>query len=293
VTATGEIGESGLPATSQRPLGGPIPGPSALAGDLRRFVHLTRTLAVQEFKLRFFGSVLGYAWQLMRPLLMFGVLYVVFTEFVRLGGAVHYPVVLLSNIVLYTFFAEATAGAVTCVSDRENLVRKLHFPRLAIPLSVVLTAGMNLALNLVVVLIFATASGVYPRWSWLEFPLLVGALAVFAAGVAMLVSSLYVRFRDVRPIWEVLLQVLFYATPIIYVIDHIQYRWARQGEMFNPLGAILEQARHAMIDPHAPGAAAAIGGWPRMAAPIGLILFVFVIGYWYFNRAAPHIAEDL
>ncbi|HEX2015139.1 MAG TPA: ABC transporter permease [Solirubrobacteraceae bacterium] len=272
-----------------------IPGPSALAGDFRRFVHLTRTLAVQEFKLRFFGSVLGYAWQLMRPLLLFGVLYVVFALILKVQSAPHYPVILLMSVILYTFFAEATAGAVSCVLDREPLVRKLHFPRLAIPLSVVLTAGMNLSLNLVVVLVFALASGVYPRLTWFEFPLLVAILAVFASGWAMLLSALFVRFRDLRPIWEVVLQVLFYATPIIYLINKIspQYAWFRQVAMFNPLGSIVTQSRHAMVDPTAPGAAALAGGWAYMAIPGGLVLGVFALGYWYFNRAAPYIAENL
>jgi ABC-2 type transport system permease protein len=174
-------------------------------------------------------------------------------------------------------------------------VRKLHFPRLAIPLSVVLTAAMNLALNIVVVLIFALASGIRPRLSWLEFPVLVVALAVFASGIAMLLSSLYVRFRDMRPIWDVTLQVAFYATPIIYVVDHISHRyaWFRRGSMFNPLGTIIEQTRHAIIDPHAPSAAAVIGGWAWLAVPAALIVGVFVLGFAVFNSQAPHIAEDL
>jgi len=250
---------------------------------------------VQEFKLRFFGSALGYAWQLMRPLLLFGVLYVVFAVILRVQSAPHYPVILLMSVILYTFFAEATAGSVSCVLDKEPLVRKLHFPRLAIPLSVVLTAGMNLSLNLVVVLIFATASGVYPKLTWLEFPLLVGILAIFASGCSMLLSALFVRFRDLRPIWEVVLQVLFYATPIIYLVDRIKppYLWFRHVAMFNPLGAIVEQSRHAMVDPTAQGAAAVAGGWAYLAIPAGIVLGVFALGYWYFNRAAPYIAENL
>src|SRR4051812_1877376 len=145
-------------------LGKPIRGPSALGGDFRRFVHLTRTLAVSDFKLRFFGSVLGYFWQLMRPLLLFGVLYVVFTQALKLGKTVDfYPVVLLTSIVLYTFFAEATAAAVSSVLDRENLVRKIQFPRLVVPTTVVVVASFNLALNFIVVLVFMTASGVTPH----------------------------------------------------------------------------------------------------------------------------------
>src|SRR5205085_4650142 len=119
----------------------PIKGPTAVGSDLRRMMHLTVTLAVMEFKLRFFGSVLGYLWQLMRPLMLFGVLYLVFTQFVRIAGGVrHYQAILLTGIVLYTFFSDATMGSVTSVYDREGLVRKIEFPRLVVPMSVLLTA---------------------------------------------------------------------------------------------------------------------------------------------------------
>src|SRR3954452_5757776 len=155
----------------------------------------------------------------MRGLLLFGVLYVVFTEFVRLGSGVRfYPVVLLMNIVLFTFFLEGTGGSVGSVVDREALVRKIQFPRMAIPVSVVLTASFNLGLNLIVVLLFALASGVEPRASWVEAVPLLGLLAVLTIGMAMLLSALYVRFRDTRPIWDVFAQALFYATPVIWTI---------------------------------------------------------------------------
>ena len=126
-----------------------------------------------EFKLRFFGSVLGYLWQLMRPLLLFGILYAVFTQFVRLGeGIPFYPAILLTGVMLYTFFADATSGSVTAVLDRENLVRKIEFPRLVVPVSVILLAYFNLTLNLIAVLVFVLATGVDPRWEWFALPLL-------------------------------------------------------------------------------------------------------------------------
>src|SRR2546421_2872827 len=180
--------------------GRPIRGPSALGGDMRRFLHLTWTLAVTDFKLRFFGSVLGYLWQLLRPLMLFGVLLLVFTQFVKLKGTNHYSVVLLEDIVIFTFFADATIGSVRSLVDRENLVRKIHFPRMVVPLAVVLMAYFNFLLNLVVVMIFALARGITPRITWLELPLLLLFLGLFVTGIAMLLSSLYVRFRDVRPI---------------------------------------------------------------------------------------------
>src|SRR4051794_14620874 len=211
-------------ALDPRRVGRPVTGPSALGGDIPRFIVLTRTLAVTEFKLRFFGSVLGYLWQLMRPLMLFGILYVVFTQFVSVSDQKLFPVSLLLGIVLFTFFAEATAGAVPSVVGRENLVRKIHFPRLTIPVSVVLTAFFNLMLNLVVVLIFGLTLGIHARWTWLEMPLLIGLLAVFATGLAMLLSALFVRFRDMDPIWEVTLQVLFYGALIIVPFETVKQK---------------------------------------------------------------------
>lgn len=276
-------------------LGPPIVGPSALGGGFARFFHLARTLAVTDFKLRFFGSVLGYFWQLGRPLMLFGVLYGVFTQFIKLGTDVpHYPIVLLANIVLFTYFNEATSGAVPSVVSRENLVRKIHFPRMAIPVSVVLVASFNMALNLLVVLIFALASGVEPRWTWLELPVLVVLMTLLIVGVAMLLSALYVRFRDLQPIWDVFTQALFYATPVLYVLDHISIsQTIKHGLMLNPIAAILTQMRHAVIDPHAPSAAAAAGGAVRLLIPLAIIAGVVVIGYRVFDRNAPQIAEHL
>ena len=272
----------------------PIKGPSALSGDARRFFNLTWTLAVLDFRLKFFGSVLGYLWQLMKPLLLFGVMLFVFTKAVRLGGGVtQYPVVLLQGIVLFTLFSECTGGAVSSVVEREGLVRKIAFPRLVIPLSVVLTAYFNLLLNFLAVLVFLLARGVDPRWSWLELIPLVVFLGVFATGLAMILSSLFVRYRDVRPIWEVVLQAIFYGSAIFYAIETIPSAKLQHLIMCNPLAAVVQQARHAVIDPGAPTAGQAIGGDIRLLIPIGITLLAAVLGFWLFNREAPRIAEEL
>ncbi|MGI8594953.1 MAG: ABC transporter permease, partial [Solirubrobacteraceae bacterium] len=223
-------------------LGPPIKGPAAVSGDLRRFLTLTRAIAVMEFKVRFFGSALGYLWQLFRPLLLFGILFVIFTEFVKINAGVRYfPALLLTGVVLFTFFADATGGAVSSVGDRENLVRKIEFPRLVVPLAVALTAAFNLGLNLIAVLVFVLVTGVAPTVYWLLVPLPLVALAFFAVGVAMLLSALYPRFRDLAPIWEVLLQVLFYGSPILYAIEVVPSGTLRTLIMMNPLGALIQQ----------------------------------------------------
>jgi ABC-2 type transport system permease protein len=275
-------------------LGKRVKGPSALSGDPRRFVALTVHLAAMEFKLRFFGSALGYLWQLVRPLMLFGVLYVVFTEFVRLNeGVPYFPAVLLTGIVLFTFFADATSGAVTAVIDRENLVRKIQFPRLVVPFAVVATALLNLLANLVAVIVFILATGVEPRPEWVLAVPLMAVLVVFAAGVAMLLSALYPRFRDVQPIWEVVAQVIFYGSPILYAIEVVPDETFRHLIMLNPIAAILQEVRHTVIDPTAPTAAQAIGGAEFLLIPASIVIAAFALGLWVFAREAPRLAEEL
>jgi ABC-2 type transport system permease protein len=280
-------------STAESAFGRRIRGPSALGGDVRRFLHLTWTLAVTDFKLRFFGSVLGYLWQLMRPLMLFSVLYFVFTEFVKIGQqAEHFAVVLLLGIVVYSFFSDATGAAISSLVDRENLVRKIHFPRMVIPLAVCLTAFFNLLINLVAVAIFAVAQGVEPRWTWLEFPVLILGLGVWCVGLSMLLSALYVRARDVQPIWEVFLQAMFYAAPVIYPIEAIPNPDWGELVMLNPISLFLQEQRHAVIDPSAPSAAAAAGP-TGLLVPIAIIALTTIVGFWLFNREAPKIAEEI
>ena len=276
------------PATAPR-----YRGPTAVGDDLRRLVNLTTTLAANDFKLRFFGSALGYLWSLMRPLLLFGVLYFVFTEVVRFGAGVeYYPVYLLAAIVLFTFFSEATSRGVTSLIERETLLRKIRFPRMVVPLSVVLHALFNLGLNLIVVFGFVLASGIAPRWSWLMMIPLVLILVLLSTGTTMLLSALFVRYRDVQPIWEVVLQILFYASPVIYVTSTLPDSIERKA-MASPITAVLTEMRHVLIDPNAPTAAEAIGGRVRLLVPLGLTIAVFALGAWVFAREAPRIAEDL
>ena len=283
--------------------GTPIRGPRALDDSWSRFWHLAYNIARSEFKLKFFGSALGYLWQVMRPLLLFGVLYVFFIDIFHVdkgkGAAAHfYGAQLLGSIVLFTFFSEAALGAVRSVVDRENLVRKIQFPRLAIPTSVVLLALFNLGLNLIVVMIFAVAAGVRPMLSWLELPLIVLMLTVLTSGVPMLLSALYVRFRDISPIWEVLSQILFYSSPVILPAETVREKLGADSFLYhlytlNPLVAIFQQFRHAMINHATLSAGQIMGSWAALLQPMALVAAIIVIGFWYFNHEAPHIAEDL
>ena len=268
-------------------------GPSALGDDVRRFWSLTITLAATDFKLRFFGSVLGYLWALMRPLLP------VRSDLCRLHQdralrrqRQHYPVYLLTSIVLFGFFGEATSRGVTSLVERENLLRKIRFPRLVIPLSVALAAFFNLMANMIAVFVFVFISGIEPRLDWVQVPLLMAMLVVLATGVTMLLSALYVRYRDMEPIWEVTLQLLFYASPILYVITFVPEDF-RKVAASNPIATVLTQMRHALIDENAPTAPTVLGGWFELAIPVGIVIAIFVVGSWVFFRETPRIAENL
>jgi ABC-2 type transport system permease protein len=268
-------------------------GTPAVNAGARRFALIVFTLAKNEFKVRYFGSVLGYLWSLMRPLMLFGVLYLVFTHVVRFGGDIqHYPLKLLLAIVIWSYFAEVTGQAVNSFTQRESLLRRVPFPPAAIPLSVVLTGAFNFGLNLCVMLGFVLVTGIAPAASWLELLPLVALLVVLTAAISTLLAVLYVPFRDMAPIWEVATQLLFWGTPIIYVIETAPES-VRELLMLNPLAVIIEQARHAVIDPSAPTAAAAAGGSARLLIPLAITAAVIVASLVLYRRAAPTLAERL
>ncbi len=271
-----------------------VRGPSALGGGARRFFDLLWLLSVTEFRRTYFGTVLGYLWSLMRPLMLFGVLLFVFTRVFKIGSELeNYPVLLLLGIVNFTLFQEATQNAVTSVVSQEGIVRKTQFPRLVIPLSTVLTSAFNYCINLVVVFVFILAWGVDPTWTWLLFPIAVLALFVLTCAVSMILSVLYVRFRDMEIIWVVFAQVLFYATPVLYPIELLEDPRMEHILMLSPLAVIFEQVRVWVIEPDAPTAAAAAGGAVRLLPAVAIYLGVCAFSVWIFNREAPRVAEDL
>jgi ABC-2 type transport system permease protein len=270
-----------------------VRGPSALGGGWRRSLELLYLIAVTEFKRSYLGTALGYVWSIARPLLLFGVLLLVFTQAFHLGDRVaNYPVLLLVNIVLFGFFQEATTQAVPSIVSQESVVRKTQFPRVVIPLAVVLTSAFNLLVNLAVVAVFILAAGISPIWTWLLFPLVLAALVVLAAAVAMLLSALYPRFRDTAILWGVAATALFYATPVLYPLEIVLGDLARILAL-NPLAPLFELARKWVIDPGAPGPAQAAGGAAWLLVPAALYALVCVVAIRVFNREAPRIAEEL
>lgn len=270
-----------------------VPGPSALGGGWRRSRDLLLLIAITEFRRTYFNTALGYLWSVLRPLALFAVLLTVFTQVFRLGSDVpNYPVLLLFNIVVMGFFQEATTAAVTSIVAQESVLRKTQFPRLVIPMAVVLTAVFNLGLNLLVVAVFLLGYGVEPTWTWLLLPVALLGLFVVTTAVSTIVASLYPRFRDTLIIWSVASTTLFYASPVLYPLERAPEA-LRTLLLCNPITVILQLAREWVIDPTAPSLVDIAGGRAPLLVPVLVTVVLVVLAAWLFRREAPRVAEEL
>jgi ABC-2 type transport system permease protein len=271
-----------------------IAGPSAFGGSGKRFLSLLWLTSMTEFRLGFHGTVLGYIWSLARPLMLFGILLLVFTKVFRFGGEIaDYPSLLLLNIMLYSLFGDATAAAVGSLVEREGLVRRAQLPRIVIPTSTVLTTFFTLTINLVAVFIFILANGVEPRLTWFFLPVILIWLLALTLGTSYLLSAFYPRFRDIGLIWTVVGLALFYGTPILYPIE-LAPEGLRALIELNPLCLIFIQAHHWIIDPSAPTVVEATSGhWWILPASLSIFVATCALGLAAFSREAPKVAEEL
>lgn len=262
----------------------------------RRNRILLRELVITDFKLRYQGSVLGYVWSLLKPLMLFAILYVVFINFMRFGqGQDHFAVQLLLGIVLWSFFTEATGQGMQAIVQRGDLIRKINFPKYIVVISGTISALINLLLNLVVVLIFIVLNGVDIRWSILFLPLNILELYVFALAIAFALAALYIKFRDIGHIWEVLIQGLFYATPIIYPLSMItQYsESAVKILLLSPITQIIQDARYNAISHSVPTTWSYIDNQFIACTPLVIVAVAVVFATYYFKKNQKYFAENV
>jgi ABC-2 type transport system permease protein len=223
---------------------------------------------------------------------MFVILYVIFTYVFDVGkGVPHYPVYLLLGIVLWNFFTETTVIGMSAVVGKGDLIRKINIPRYLTVLSTSASALINLAINLVVVLVFALINGIMPMWSWLLFPVIIAELFVFSVSLAFLLAALYVKFRDITYIWEVGLQAAFYATPILYPLTKVEEKY-REYFFFNPMAQIIQDARAVFVTRESI-TIWDVGGHFMVALPIVTVLTLAVVSHLYFKRQAKWFAENI
>lgn len=258
-----------------------------------RNLSLIRELVITDFKLRYQGSVFGYLWSLAKPMMLFGVLYVVFVHFLRFGDAIpHYPTYLLLGIVLWTYFVESTVAGMHSIVDRGELIRKVSLPKYVIVLSTPLSALINLLLNLVVVGVFMAFNQVEVTGSMLLLPLVILELFILCLAASFLFSALFVKFRDIAHIWEVILQVLFYATPIIYPISFIPQEFIRKLLLLNPLAQIIQDARYLVITREAQTAWQILPPWAALIPYLSVAVLVALTSL-YFRRNSKYFAENI
>jgi len=263
----------------------------------KRNRELLRELVKTDFKLRYQGSVIGYTWSLLKPIMLFAIMYVVFVNFLKFGqGIPHYTIILLLGIVMWTFFMEATGQGMQAIVGRGDLIRKIKFPKYIIVISSTVSALINLLLNLLVVFVFMLFDGVHFGWSALLFPVSILILYVFSLSLAFLLSAIYVKYRDIAPIWEVATQALFYGTPIIYplqmVIAHSLV--AAKILMLSPIAMIFQNARMQLIGGTNTITTDQILGHPiYLLIPYGIIVITGVLAALYFKKSQKTFAENL
>jgi ABC-2 type transport system permease protein len=263
-----------------------------------RLAHQLRILHViaeAEFKLKYAGSTLGYVWSLVKPLTLFTMLYLVFGRVFHLGSiSRYYPLSLLLGIVLITFFQDATILGMNSLVVRESLLRKLSFPRLVIPTAATLTAAITFAINLIAIVAFIAWNRLVPQVSWLLIVPLLLELYVFTLAIALILATLFVRLRDIGQVWELVLQVFFYASPIVYPIGYLP-SWARKIVFLNPFTQVLQDVRSLVLypdlKPNRITAADAFGFAGAQIIPVAIVAVLALAAWQLFRRQEPYFAE--
>lgn len=252
-------------------------------------VQLVKT----DFKLRYQGSVLGYIWSLLKPLALFVILYIVFTKFLKIGNEVpHYPVYLLLGIVIWNYFAEVTSTSITAIVAKGDLIRKLNFPKYVIVMAASFSALINLTLSFVVIAIFMVITKVPLRPAAILLPVIILELFIFSLSIGFFLSAAFVRLRDISHIWDVVMQGLFYATPILYPIGLLPPQ-AAKVIMLNPIAQIIQDARFVLVTPQSKTIGDIYGTDLMRLVTIGIVILVAIGASWYFRHRSKYFAEEV
>ncbi len=255
---------------------------------------LLAELVRTDFKLRYQDSVLGYIWSLLRPLLIFVILYIVFVKFLKVGdGVPYYAQYLLFGIVVWNFFTEMTMQSLGSIVGRGDLIRKISIPRWIIVFSTSIAALINLGLNLIIIFIFIIIGRVPLMGSMVLVPIYLLEIYIFALGISFFLATAFVKYRDISYIWEVFLQAGFYITPILYPLSRITNVLFQKIILLNPIAQALQDARYAMITRATTIPQTVFnGGWYQYI-PFVIVVLIFVGGSAYFKKQSRHFAEDI
>lgn len=258
-----------------------------------------RELVKTDFQLRYQGSFLGMLWSVVKPLMLFAVMYVVFVRFLKFtDGTPTFPISLLCGTCLWNFFSEATTMGMHAVVNRGDLLRKIHFPNYIIVASTTMGSMISLGINLLVVIVFGFFAHAHYTWRVLLVPFSIIQLYAIALGVALLLGTLFVYFRDIAHIWEVILQAMFYATPIIYPISMVasnqDFGWAADLLMLNPTTQAIMDIRHNLLSPeYVPNVWSMVDNPILCLLPYVLSAVILTAGVYVFRKHSAKFAEVL
>jgi len=251
--------------------------------ELWRFRELVYFLALRDVKVRYKQTALGVAWVLLQPLLAMGIFSIVFGSRGLTTDGVPYPLFVISGLVPWFYFANATAGASGSVVGNTQLISKVYFPRLAIPLAAVLANLVDFAIGTLLLLVLLPIFGVAYGWEMLALPVLAGLLVLSALAVSVWLSALDVQYRDVRYAVPFLLQVWLFATPVIYASADVPERW-RLVLALNPMTSLIEFFRSVILGAGDPPL-------PKLAFSVLLVLVLLGTGLLYFRRMERTFAD--
>ena len=246
---------------------------------------IARELTLSAFKLRDQGTLLGFLWTLLQPLAMLGVLYWLFRK--QVGGTIeHFGLYVLIGIVLWTFFASGTGKGLVSVVIRRDLINSVTFPRELIVVSSVLTVIVSSALEFCVVLVFAIGSGAGISWAWLALPLVLVMEGLLVIGTALLLAPWYVYARDLDNIWNIVLRIGFFLTPVFYLPEQFLSPAEQRLYLLNPVTQIMIHARQILLRHEVPSLAA-------MAGTLAFGVVLVAVGLANFRYFAPDLAEHI
>ena len=254
-----------------------------------------KELVKTDFKLRYQGSILGMAWSVVKPLMLFGVMYMVFVRFLKFSdGTPTFTISLLCGTCLWSFFSEATSVGMQSIVGRGDLLRKVHFPNYIIVASTTMGSLISLGINLIVVIVFGFFSIAQYTWHVLLVPFNVAQLYLLALACALILSTMYVYFHDVAHIWEVVLQAMFYSIPIIYPLSMVSNRYPVIAKLMlmNPAAQAIMDIRHNLVAPdYVPTVWTMIANPFIALLPYLMTVVLLVIGIHVFRKHSRKFAE--
>ena len=254
--------------------------------ERKNYLYLTLVMAVTDFKIKYDNSILGYLWSLLKPLLMFGTLYLVFSVFVR-WEVENYKLYLLLGIILWNFLSEVTLNSMTLLENKAMILKKVYFPRWIIVIASSLTSLLTLFLNIIVFFIFFFLSGAILKLSVLLLIIYVIEFYFLVLGLSLLLCGLFPKFRDISHIWEVFVQLGFWGTPIIYPISIVPAKF-HALIFLNPVARIIQGCREAII-----GGGSNFSGITNHAIIIAAASMLMFVGWTCFSKMSRSFAEDL